>query len=159
MMIRTRPAEPDEPAEAPAVPAPGADALDAIAADLGAIEGEGEPAKPEPAPGMGNLENLTMALTLAKTILTPAFAWWPEFDQVWSEHQVQQIAAGGAAVCDKHGWDFGGAIGAYAPYIALAVATAPPVIATARAIGHAKAEAAEAARAKSEGRAAAPAAP
>ncbi len=154
MMIRPK----TEPAAEPEVPAPGADALDAIAADLGTIEGEGEPAKPEPAPGMGNLENLTMALTLAKTILTPMFAWWPEFDQVWSESQVEKIAAGGAAVCDKHGWDFGGALGTYAPYIALGVATVPPVVLTARAIARAKAEAAEAAKANAEGRAAAPAA-
>lgn len=152
MMIRPK----TEPADEPEATAPGADALDAVSFDD--VEGEGAPEKAEPAPGMGNLENLTMALTLAKTVLSPMFAFWPEFDQVWSEAQVEKIASGGAMVCEKHGWDFGGALGTYAPYIALAVATVPPVVLTARAISAAKAAATEAAKAKAEGRAATPAA-
>jgi hypothetical protein len=154
MMIRPKTEIPPDTEDA--TPAPGADALDAITFDD--VEGEGAPEKAEPAPGMGNAENLEMALKMAKALLTPMFAFWPQFDQVWSDSQVERIAGAGGAVCDKHGWDFGGALGQYGPYIALAAATAPPVMATAMAIRAEKAARAAAERAASEGRAAQPAA-
>jgi hypothetical protein len=91
-------------------------------------------------------------------MLAPAFAWWPDFDRVWSDQQIDGIAAAGGAVCDRHGWDFGAALGNYGPYIALAAATAPPVLATHGAIKAARAAAARAER-EAQGRAPAPAAP
>lgn len=127
--------------------------LDAIALDAAAIEGEGAPGASQAAlPGMGNAENIQGALAMAKLMLGPVFAWWPEFDQVWSDGQIQGISGAAGLVCDKHGWNFGEAIGQYGPYLALVAATAPPVIATVSAVKAAKRAAAEAERREREGR-------
>jgi heme exporter protein D len=126
--------------------------LDAIARDAAAVEGGAPAPGGAAAPtGFSNAENLQGALSMAKLMIAPMFAWWPEFDRVWSDDQVKQISFAGGAVCDKHGWDFSAAMGNYGPYIALAVATAPPVLATHQAIKLAKAQAAAAERQAREG--------
>lgn len=133
--------------------AAGVESLESIGADAAQIEGGTAPgATQTTVPGMGNAENLKGALDMAKLMLRPMFAWWPEFDQVWSDGQVGAIAAAGGAVCDKHGWNFAEVLGNYGPYLMLVAATAPPAMATMAAIKQAKAAAADAERARRDGR-------
>lgn len=69
-------------------------------------------------------------LLIARNIVAPTFGWWPEFGLVWSDAQIASVAAGAAAVMEKHGWTTGDLFAQWGPYIALGVATVPPAIAT-----------------------------
>lgn len=59
--------------------------------------------------------------------------WWLEpeqFEALWGEKSRKQIAVAIAAVMQKHGWEIGGVMDKYGPYIALAMAVGPPALAT-----------------------------
>lgn len=77
---------------------------------------------------------LLQALVMARMLCGPMFAWWPDFGRVWSEQTLQGIANGGAAVMLRHGWTMGEFFEKWGPYIALAMATAPPCAVTYQAI-------------------------
>lgn len=79
------------------------------------------------------------ALTLARMMVAPMFGWWPEFGTVWSDATLQGISNNGAAVLVRNGWSAGELFEKWGPYIGLAVATAPPCIATYQAIEQHKA--------------------
>jgi hypothetical protein len=49
---------------------------------------------------------------------------------VWSDSQLEQIAAALVEVCKKHGWTVGDLFGTYGPYIQLAMAAGLPALAT-----------------------------
>ena len=119
--------------------------LDAILVDANEIEGGPAPSSAEvQAVSVANADQIKGALMLAKVMLSPAFAWWDKFDDTWSEPQIASIGQAAGAVCDLHGWNAGDALGKWAPYIALGVCTAPPVMATVQAVKAAKKAAAEA---------------
>lgn len=74
------------------------------------------------------------ALQLARMLVAPLFRWWPEFGQVWGDQTITGISQNGAAVLVRQGWSVGEIFEKWGPYIGLAVATAPPCIATHQAI-------------------------
>lgn len=74
------------------------------------------------------------ALQLARVIVSPAFAWWPDFARTWSDPQLQAIAQAGADVMTRQGWTMGEVMATWGPYIALAGATLPPSLVTYQAI-------------------------
>lgn len=111
--------------------------LDALAAEAAFIDAGA--AGPAPGattalPPSNNADDLRGALQLARVMLTPAFAWWPQFGEVWNDRTLDGIAAAGGQVMDRHGWTMGEVMTTWGPYVALAVATAPPVLATAQAV-------------------------
>ena len=89
---------------------------------------------------------LAEALNMARLMLRPMFGWWPHFDATWSDRTLGGIAAGGAAVMQKHGWTMGELFAEWGPYIALAGATLPPTLVTYGAIKQRKLEFAAAQR-------------
>ena len=95
-----------------------------------------------PDPIEAQAKELIDVLTLARQIVSPMFAWWPDFAAVWSDAQLASVANGGAQVMAKHGWTTGALFAEYGPYIALGVATIPPAIATHHAIKARQAQAA-----------------
>lgn len=107
-----------------------------LAAEAAAIEG-GPPVAGTPEAAAAEVSLLTTtqhelhgALEMARMMVGPMFAWWPDFGQVWSDQTLNGIAAGGAAVMVKHGWSMGELFSEYGPYLALAGATLPPSLAT-----------------------------
>ena len=74
------------------------------------------------------------ALGLARMMVAPMFAWWPDFGTCWSDAQLQTIASSGAAVMQRHGLSMGEVMTKWGPYVALGVATLPPSIATVQAV-------------------------
>ena len=78
--------------------------------------------------------DLEQALKMAKLIVKPMFAWWTDFESVWSDSQVRAVADAGAAVMSKHGWTTGDVFAQFGPYIALGIALIPPAIATKSAV-------------------------
>lgn len=107
--------------------APGLDALAAQAADL---EGAALPPGEAPPPPPDTAGELRQALDLARALAAPSFAWWPDFERVWSDAALDRIAQAGAAVMELHGWTVGDMLGRWGPYLALVGATAPPALAT-----------------------------
>lgn len=43
-------------------------------------------------------------LKLPRNLAQKRFAWWPEFGLVWSDEQLQTIAAAFANLCNEMGW-------------------------------------------------------
>lgn len=75
---------------------------------------------------------LKAALDIAASFAKPGM-WWLEpeqFETLWGSKSREQIAAAIAAVMQKHGWEIGGVMDKYGPYIALAMAVGPPALAT-----------------------------
>ena len=77
---------------------------------------------------------LRAALTMLKAIAATKFRWWPEFDQCWSDAQLDAIADAGAQVMQLHGLTMGDLMTRWGPYIALAGAVGMPSLATYAAI-------------------------
>lgn len=110
--------------------------LDALAAQAEALEsgavasaaGDGQAA------GENNAAELLEALTMARVLVSPMMAWWPEFHAVWCDATLRGVADAGAQVMDRHGWTMNQAFTQFGPYIALAGATLPPLLVTHRAI-------------------------
>lgn len=138
--------------------ADGADFAD-LEAQAAAIEGPAAAAAPgalaqgaptvDPVAVAAEAAELAGALQLARLLVRPMFGWWPDFGTVWSDAQIRQIAQAGAEVCIKHGWTMGDLMAKWGPYVGLALATAPPCVATYQAIGaHKAALAAQARQAK-----------
>jgi len=93
-----------------------------------------------------NAMELQGALAMAKLMVKPMFAWWPDFEKVWSDDQIAQISEHGGVIFERHGWSVGGILSEWGPYIGLIAATAPPAVATYGAIkAHKAAQAKEAA--------------
>lgn len=137
------------PGQADTESADDAAAWSQLEADLGAGE-----AAPAPVPVATNTAaDLLGALQLARAMVTPLFAWWPDFGQVWNDGQLEGIADAGGQVMDRHGWTMGGAMQEYGPYIALLGATAGPGLATYQAIkAHREDEARKARESANRGR-------
>lgn len=74
------------------------------------------------------------ALFMLRMMAAPAVDWWPLFEKVWSDRQIEAIAAAGAAVMERHGWTMGELMGQWGPYIALVGAVLPPSLVTYQAI-------------------------
>lgn len=110
--------------------------LDAIAAQAEALEHgvTAATAIDGQAAGDNNAAELLEALTMARVLVSPMMAWWPEFATVWGDATLRKVADAGAQVMDRHGWTMGQAFTQFGPYIALAVATLPPLLVTRRAI-------------------------
>ena len=75
---------------------------------------------------------LKAALDIAASFAKPGM-WWLEpeqFEALWGEKSRKQIAVAIAAVMQKHGWEIGGVMDKYGPYLALAMAVGPPALAT-----------------------------
>lgn len=83
---------------------------------------------------------LRQALGMLRMMAAPAFAWWPEFRQCWSDSQLDAIAQAGAAVMQRHGLTMGDLFAQWGPYFALVTATAPPALATYAAIRQRRAQ-------------------
>jgi hypothetical protein len=134
--------------KAAAPPDPGAAAFDVIAEQARELDEQAAPPAPPEAPAAAAPEpvatappappsdsaELFEALDLARVAVEPMFDWWPAYRPTWSDHALHRIADAGAAVMQRHGWTMGGLLNEYAPYIALALATAPPALTTYRAI-------------------------
>lgn len=74
------------------------------------------------------------ALQMARMMVAPMFAWWPEFGETWGDQTLQGIAQSGGEIMRRHGWTMGDVLGQYGPYIALAGSTLPPAWVTWQAI-------------------------
>jgi hypothetical protein len=99
-----------------------------------------------------NLEaEVLSALQMARVAAGQAVPWWPEYREVWSDQTLQSIAAAGAEVMRRHGWNMGELLGKWGPYIALVGAIAPPAMVTYQVVKERREQAAAAARAKAEG--------
>lgn len=129
-------------APAPAAP----DAFAVLEGEAARLEGEAIAAATPPAPPDTTEEEiadasgeLLAALQLARMMVAPMFRWWKEFGSTWDDKTLDAIAAGGAAVMQKHGWTFGGVMSEFGPYIALGAATIPPALVTYQAIQERKA--------------------
>lgn len=123
-------------ADAPQAPESlGLDALAAQAVELetGALPPGMRP--PEPAQVIADSSaELLGALTMARLLVAPMFEWWPKFGDTWSDGTLQGISTAGAQVMERHGWSLGDLMSSWGPYIALALATAPPTMVTLQAI-------------------------
>lgn len=123
---------------------PASPAFDALERQALAIEanlaGVSDPGQAEAAPTIDNAAELLGALQLARLMVKPMFRWWPDFEATWPDATLQAIAEGGGQVMAKHGWTMGGLMNEFGPYIALGVATVPPVMVTLSAIKARKAE-------------------
>lgn len=75
-------------------------------------------------------EELRQALEAARMLVSPLFAWWPEFGRVWGDGTLQGIATNGAAVMQRHGLSMGEVWAKWGPYIGLGMATVPPCVVT-----------------------------
>jgi hypothetical protein len=137
----------DTPAEGPEV-APAGDGAESLAdlareADLldtsPAREGEAAQAVAVAEATASTEEELRGALELVRGMLFPLLATvTPEakliqLGQVWHDGVLLASAKAGAQVMALHGWTMGGVgdlFGRYGPYVSLALALVPPVIAT-----------------------------
>lgn len=134
-----------------------------LEAQAGAIEGQagavpgGPPLAPAEDPAKREARELLGALTLARVLVAPMFRWWPEFPQVWCDQTLQGISDSGAAVMVRQGWTMAEVFEKWGPYIGLAMATAPPCVATYQAIQLQKAYIEQQRKAQAHAPAAAPA--
>lgn len=87
-----------------------------------------------------NRAGLRDALGMARMIASPAFQWWDDFGNCWSDNQLDAISDAGAQVMQRHNITMGELFTQYGPYIALIGATLPPGLATYTAIKARKAE-------------------
>lgn len=123
-------------------PAPAGDPFAGLSEQASMIEAGQAPGAPAvAAPADTTADELLGALSMARLILAPGFAWWPEFGTVWGDATLRGIADGGAAVMQKHGWTMGDVFTEWGPYFALIGATAPPAFATYQAMMQRKEEA------------------
>lgn len=74
------------------------------------------------------------ALTMARLMVAPMFAWWPEFGVTWNDSTIKGVADSGGAIMDRHGWSVGEMLGQFGPYIALIAAVGPASFVTWKAI-------------------------
>lgn len=89
---------------------------------------------------------LADVLGMGRMMCGPLLAWWPDYEQVWSDGQIRAISQAGAVVMVRHGWDMGEMVSQWGPYLALVAAAGMPAMATYTAIKAHKAEAQRAAR-------------
>jgi hypothetical protein len=92
------------------------------------------PGAPGDAPGVSVSEELLSALVMARLVVSPMFAWWPDFERVWADATLRGISQAGAQVMERHGWTMGQLMGQWGPYIGLIAAAAPPAFVTYKAI-------------------------
>lgn len=59
-------------------------------------------AAPDPVEKMAH--EIFALLKLPRNLAQKRFAWWPEFGLVWSDDQLQTIAAAFANLCNEMGW-------------------------------------------------------
>jgi hypothetical protein len=124
---------------------PAASGLDVLAARAAELEGQHAPppppGTPEPMTPEDTAHELRGALEMVRLMASPAFAWWPQFGQVWSDQTLQAMATNGAVIMERHGWTVGQALAEWGPYIGLIGATLPPALATYQAVQTRKLEA------------------
>lgn len=140
-ILRDESAEPSKPDQVDT--GPGVESLDAIGRDGAALDGDGDQARPGQAgaaPGAGPapevqdpagelLTILVMAREMALPILPPDKA--AKLRQVWTDPTLKQVASAGAGVLTLHGIRIGSLLpSSWAPYGALVMALAQPVLAT-----------------------------
>lgn len=83
-----------------------------------------------------NRAELLSGLSMARGLVLPLLAQVmpapkvQALEQVWSDKVLESVAEAGAEVLELHGIQVGSVLGRYGPYIALAVAVAPPIVAT-----------------------------
>jgi hypothetical protein len=100
---------------------------------LEAADSNTAPPPAAPATPKDNLEeDLFSVLKMAQAAAQPGM-WWlsPEqFQGLWGDHTLKNIAGPGAEIMRRNGWSVAGLMGKYGPYIALLGAVAPPTMAT-----------------------------
>lgn len=89
---------------------------------------------------------LADVLGMARMMCAPLLSWWPDYEKVWSDSQIQAISQAGAVVMVRHGWSMGEMVSQWGPYLALVAAAGLPAMATYTAIRQHKEEAKRAAR-------------
>jgi hypothetical protein len=77
---------------------------------------------------------LRAALGMAKMAARPKLKWWADFEECWSDAQLDAIADAGAQIMHMHGLSMGDLMNRWGPYIALIVAVGGPGLATYAAI-------------------------
>lgn len=126
---------------APGAPAP-VDGLDDLARQAEGLEKQATQAGQAQAEKQAKQETDTLAHDLADALGMAAavggpMIWWltPEqFEQLWGDKVRKNIADAGAEIMRRHGLSMGDVMSKYGPYIGLAGALGPSVIATAVAL-------------------------
>lgn len=111
----------------------------ALQAEKNDASGKAETEQVEAKSAVKETNNLAAEIEDALNMAAPfaeAGMWWlnpGQFKALWGADTRKKIAAAAAAVMLKHGWNFAAVLEKYAPYIALGMAFAPPMIATVQA--------------------------
>lgn len=119
------------------------DALDLLAAEAEGLQGASQEqreaaqqrkaqqqAQAAQGEAEANAATILSALQMARMMAAPAFKWWPDFGECWSDTQLMAISSAGAQVMQKHGLSMGEMVEQWGPYIALGMATIPPALTT-----------------------------
>lgn len=107
-----------------------------LAAEAAAID-SGAPLQPSTAVALAPVDpavvmagELFALLKLPRNLAQKRFAWWPDFQTVWSDDQLNAIAQALAGVCVHMGWTIDQVMGKWGPWLALAVAAGLPAYVT-----------------------------
>lgn len=118
----------------------------ALQAEKNDTAGQAETERAEAKSAVQETNTLAAEIEDALNMAAPfaeAGMWWltaEKFKQLWGAETRKKIAAAAAAVMLKHGWNLSTVLEKYAPYIALGMAFAPPVMATVQAYKQATAK-------------------
>lgn len=122
--------------------------LDALQKEAEGIERQGQQEQHQAEKKQAQQQTDTLAhdlgdaLGMAAAVAQPAM-WWltPEqFDQLWGKRVQGAIAESGAEIMRRHGLSMGDVMSKYGPYLGLAGALGPSVLATASAFKRKKQE-------------------
>lgn len=119
--------------QTPAGPSP-LDSLDNAASALDGAAAEAAQPAPPPTVATNTAAELLGALQLARLPAAQAFAWWPQFGEVWGDQTLTGIAESGGAIMDRHGWSMGEVMSTWGPYIGLAGTLGPAILVTVQAV-------------------------
>ena len=128
------------PAEEPEGVASGAPDLSHLLAEVDQHQAEGDQARAQAEQQIAANEigearvQLRAALAMAKMAAKPKFRWWADFEDCWSDEQLDAIADAGAQIMHMHGLSMGELMSRWGPYFALIVAVGGPGLATYAAI-------------------------
>lgn len=136
------------PGPAPAPSQGAGSGLDALEHEARSVEAHGAAIPPGAPgsvvqPGPSAADELYSSLAMARAMVAPMMAWWPDFGQVWGDGTLRGIAQAGADVMARHGLTVGQLMGQWGPYLMLVMAAAPPSFVTYQAIQQRKREEAQ----------------
>ncbi|MEY4415792.1 MAG: hypothetical protein RIQ53_3085 [Pseudomonadota bacterium] len=116
--------------------ADGADELGRLAAEAAALDveplppGAPDPAMVEAQQAADMVRMIGGALRGARALAAPRFDWWADFRDVWSDRQLDAIAAASEELRAHMGWEVGDMASRFGPWIGLAVAAGMPAYVT-----------------------------